>query len=73
MRIRDALAYEIHSSWWARHISWNWAQKLAGSYFAWKVKRKWRRYQASIAAAKELGFIKADAGADYEAVGNTWQ
>lgn len=27
---------------------------LASRYFAWKVKRKWRRYQQSLADAAEL-------------------
>lgn len=45
--MRDFLDYEIRSSWWASSISWNWAQDLAGRYFAWKVKRKYSRYVIS--------------------------
>jgi hypothetical protein len=41
----DALHYEINASWWARHVSWPWAQSLAGSYYAWKVNRKWARHE----------------------------
>lgn len=41
------LDYEIRSSWWASWIGWNWGQKLSGSYFAWKVKRKYARYKKS--------------------------
>ncbi len=41
------LDYEIRSSWWASWIGWNWGQELAGKYFAWKVKRKYARYNQS--------------------------
>lgn len=40
----QALAYEVSSSWWAGMVSWKWAQDLAARYFAWKVKRKYNRY-----------------------------
>jgi hypothetical protein len=45
--ILQATDYEIRSSWWAQWLSWHWAQNLAGSYFAWKVKRKHGRYYRS--------------------------
>ena len=38
------LDYEIRSSWWADLIWWKWGQELTGSYFAWKVKKKYNRY-----------------------------
>jgi hypothetical protein len=41
------LDYEIRSSWWASWIGWNWLQELSGKYFAWKVKRKYARYEQS--------------------------
>lgn len=41
------LDYEIRSSWWACWIGWNWAQELAGKYFAWKVRVKYARYKQS--------------------------
>jgi len=40
----EALDYELRSSWWASFIFWSKGQELAGSYFAWKVKRKMKRY-----------------------------
>ena len=41
------LDYELRSSWWACWIGWNWGQKLAGKYFAWKTIRKYERYKQS--------------------------
>lgn len=46
--IEAFLEYEIHSAWWAGYISHPVLQDWTGSYFAWKVKRKYRRYQNSI-------------------------
>lgn len=40
----DVAKYEIYSSPIAPWIRWGWAQKLAGDYYAWKAKRKLRRY-----------------------------
>jgi len=45
---RDLLDYEVFSSWWACLLSWDWAQGLAAKYFAWKVNRKYRRYEKSL-------------------------
>lgn len=45
--MREALDYEIRSSWWASWISWNWGRKLAGKYFAWKIKTGYNRYKES--------------------------
>lgn len=42
------LEYEIHASWWARHISHPVLQGWAGSYYAWKAERKYRRYRQSL-------------------------
>lgn len=36
--------YEIRASWWASLISWERGQDWAGSFFAWKVRRKHARY-----------------------------
>ena len=36
--------YEVSSSWWASFMFWKWGQDLAGSYYAWKVRRKYGRY-----------------------------
>ena len=44
----QALDYEVKSSWWSGLIFWNWGRDLAGTYFANKVKRKYRRYTKSV-------------------------
>lgn len=44
--IKDFLKYEIANSWWAGFISWEWAQRLSGTYFANKTARKYRKYIA---------------------------
>lgn len=44
---KQALDYEIRSSWWASWIWWSWGQELAGSYFAWKTAKKMARYKTS--------------------------
>ena len=40
--------YEVRSSWWASLISNKTLQDWAGKYFAWKVGRKFRRWQQSM-------------------------
>lgn len=45
--LEDFLDYEVRSSWWASWIGWDWGQELAGSYFAWKTRRKYTRYKTS--------------------------
>ena len=47
-KLKTILDYEIRSSRWASYISWMWGQNMAGDYFAWKVHRKYKRYQESI-------------------------
>jgi len=39
------LDYEIRSSWWASWISNEWLQELSANWFAWKVRRKFARWQ----------------------------
>ena len=46
--IMDILTYEVHSHWLAARISNPLLQSLLGYYFAWKVRRKYRRYENSI-------------------------
>ena len=41
------LDYEIRSSTWAPYISIKWMQKIAGKYFCWKVRRKFKMYKKS--------------------------
>lgn len=40
----DVLLYEVRASWFANMISSPFLQDLTGRYFAWKCKRKYRRY-----------------------------
>lgn len=54
----QAALYEIHSSWWAQWVFWSWGQDLAGSYFAWKVRRKWKRYRKSVTAHNKIALRK---------------
>lgn len=49
---RAILDYEIRSSWWVSWISNERLQNLAASYFGWKVRRKWRRWEQSRRAAE---------------------
>jgi hypothetical protein len=41
---RQALLYEVSSSWWARYVRGRWQGDLALKYFQWKVNRKYDRY-----------------------------
>ena len=41
----QALDWEIRSNSWTLLLGACWLQKLAGAYFAWKVRRKYRWYQ----------------------------
>lgn len=44
--LKDALDYEIRASaWWTSFVFWDWGQNCAASYFLWKAKRKFARYQ----------------------------
>jgi hypothetical protein len=52
--LREVLLYEIYSSWWAPLIGFPWLQELASSYFIWKARRKWTRYQARLLLAGAL-------------------
>lgn len=46
------LDYEIASSWWAPLVGNSWLQDRVASYFAWKVRRKYRRYRVFAAIAQ---------------------
>jgi hypothetical protein len=47
MTQQEILDYEIRASWWASSVGVGWMQTLAGKYFAWKVARKYARWQRS--------------------------
>ena len=42
--MKQALRYEIESTWWVGLISYSWLQEIVSRYFAWKVKKKYKRY-----------------------------
>lgn len=48
MHYNTFLEYEIRASWWAKHLGWRWARRVAAWYFTWKTKRKWDRYVESL-------------------------
>lgn len=58
----ELLDYEIRSSWWTSHIGWGPLQRLAGTYFAWKVNRKYHRYRKSLREAARIKQYWAGAG-----------
>lgn len=45
--LRALLEYEVKSSWWAGWLPSEAMQDAAATYYAWKVKRKYARFQAS--------------------------
>ena len=45
---KHILLYESHASWWIRYIGFRWMQDLSARYLAWKVNRKFRRYDRSL-------------------------
>lgn len=48
------LDYELRSSPWVCWIGWPWLQQIAGRYFAWKVQRKFDRWQNSLIISAKL-------------------
>lgn len=50
---RRLLDYEVRASWWASWISNDKLQDLTASYFAWKVRRKYARWRASVQNSKK--------------------
>jgi hypothetical protein len=56
----EVMLYEVRASWWAPYVSWTWLQRITGRYFAWKARRKWRRYTASFAEGRRVGVLPPD-------------
>jgi len=48
LSIQEVLNYEIHSHWLASCVGFPSGQYLMGTYFAWKVRRKYNRYLISL-------------------------
>ena len=46
MKKEDLLTYEAPSI--CEHISWNFFQTILGKYIAWKINKKWKRYQTRL-------------------------
>lgn len=46
--LKDALHYEIKSSWIVPLVSSQWLQNVLGKYYARRVKRKYKRYIGSV-------------------------
>ncbi len=59
---KDALDYEVRSSWWASFVCWDWLASLAATYFVWKVGRKYGRYELSKTTAQRIESLR-DRGA----------
>jgi len=56
----DILNYEVHSHWLASYVWFSWGQDVLSRYFAWKVRRKYKRYKASLDARDALLSINQD-------------
>ncbi len=54
MKPEDILLYETHASWWTGWCYGDFLQTLAAKYFAWKVRRKYRRYVRSMKIAEVI-------------------
>ena len=51
---REILDYEVRASWWAEWVGITCLQTLASRYFAWKVNRKYARWEASKAMTRRV-------------------
>ncbi len=58
--IHELLQYEVYSSKIAPHISFIWAQKLIAQYYAWKVRRKYKRYSRRLEISALLNKYKKE-------------
>lgn len=61
LKREDILHYEVASSWWAGFISSDLGHTLVGKYYAWKVRRKFARYERHMKVRvylKSQGFLK---------------
>jgi len=52
--MRKILDYEIKSSWWSSWVGIAWMQSLAGWYFAWKTKRKYKMFEYSLQRSRRI-------------------
>lgn len=50
----EILDYEVKASWWAARVNNRYLQELAGSYFAWKINRKYNHYLIAFDAQEWL-------------------
>lgn len=50
MKIEDLLIYESPTI--SERLDYKWMQDIMSKYLAWKVNRKWKRYQRRIKTAE---------------------
>ena len=55
LSMQEVLNYEVHSHWLAGRIGFEWGAYLMGKYFAWKIRRKYKRYLVSLEERKAIG------------------
>jgi len=63
MTLKDALDYEVSSSWWSGLVGLIAPEavcQLAAAYFAWKTLRKWTAYQAVLRYRRDCGLALPD-------------
>ena len=58
--MRRILDYEIMSSWWASWVGIGVLQTLAGRWFAWKTKRKYKMFEFALERKKHVSTIVRD-------------
>lgn len=51
---QQILYYEVMTSFWVEHLTWQPLQNLAARYYAWKVNRKYARYLRAVALTNRL-------------------
>ncbi len=56
--LSQALAYEINSSWWASFMFGEFLAGIAGSYYAWKVARRFARYESMLRAQRRQKWVQ---------------
>jgi len=57
MKIQDALDYEIANSPIAGYVSIGWMQEILSDYYAWKVNRKYSKYEHFMKMKKVIKYF----------------
>ena len=58
MKREELLVYEMPTI--AEFISFEWGQTIIAKYTAWKINRKWKRYQVRLARDRFFKALKRD-------------